>query len=101
VRGTPGRWRSAGWPHDSQSRGCACTVPAVLRARRTTTPTSRQRDTAMIVPQLKARVTLEDHLLGSRQASVQLVLYGDYDVPGYAPVAGEASVRCSMNAAAT
>ena len=55
----------------------------------------------MIVLQFKARVTLEDHLLGSRQASVQLVLYGDYDVPGYAPVAGEASVRCSMNAAAT
>ena len=33
----------------------------------------------MIVPQYKAPVTLEDHLQGSRQASVQLVLCGDYD----------------------
>jgi hypothetical protein len=31
---------------------------------------------------VKAPVTLDDHLQGSRQASVQLVLYGDYDVPG-------------------
>jgi hypothetical protein len=30
----------------------------------------------MIVPQLKAPVALEDHLQGSRQASVQLVLFG-------------------------
>jgi hypothetical protein len=38
---------------------------------------------------LKAPVTLDDHLQGSRQASVQLVLHGDYDVPGYAPVASK------------
>ena len=35
----------------------------------------------MIVPQLKAPVALGDHLQGSRQASVQLVLYGDYECP--------------------
>jgi hypothetical protein len=39
----------------------------------------------MIVPQLKAPVTLDDHLQGSRQASVQLVLYGDYNVRIRAP----------------
>lgn len=42
----------------------------------------------MRVPQLKAPVALEDHLQGSRPAKVQLVLYGDYDVPGYRPVVG-------------
>ena len=54
----------------------------------------------MIVPQLKARVALEDHLQGSRRASVQLVLYGDYECPDTG-LSWEASMHCSMRAAAS